>query len=88
MQPVSMRDAAVANIISLTLEWLAQRPVRFPVPEDFSGTRAEPVRGEIPPGKRRVWPGEMLDNGFVDEEAGFTKRRKARNRNFASKMTS
>jgi uncharacterized protein len=47
VQPPSMRDAAVQTIIPRALEWLARRPVTFPVPKDFPGTSAVSVRGEI-----------------------------------------
>lgn len=47
VQPPSMRDAAVQTIIPRALEWLAGRPVTFPVPPDFPGTNAVSVRGEI-----------------------------------------
>ena len=48
VQPASMRDAAVQTIIPRALEWLAHRPVTFPVPKDFPGAKAVSVRGDIP----------------------------------------
>jgi hypothetical protein len=44
VQPASMRDAAVQTIIPRALEWLARRPVNFPVPKDFPGPDAVSVR--------------------------------------------
>lgn len=46
-QPASMRDAAVRTIIPRALEWLAGRPVTFPVPEDFPTPNAVSVRSDI-----------------------------------------
>jgi type 1 glutamine amidotransferase len=48
VQPPSLRDAAVQTIIPRALEWLARRPVTFPVPADFPGTSAVSVRDRIP----------------------------------------
>ena len=47
VQPLSMRDAAVQTIIPRALEWLARRPVSYPVPNDFPTANAVSVRGEI-----------------------------------------
>jgi type 1 glutamine amidotransferase len=47
VQPMSMRDAAVQTIIPRALEWLARRPVSYPVPNDFPTANAVSVRGEI-----------------------------------------
>ncbi len=47
VQPASMRDAAVQTIIPRALEWLARRPVTFPVPKDFPGPDAVSVRGPV-----------------------------------------
>ena len=44
VQPASMRDAAVQTIIPRALEWLAGRPVIFPVPQDFPTADAVSVR--------------------------------------------
>lgn len=48
VQPASMRDAAVQTIIPRALEWLACRPVNFPVPKDFPTPDAVSVRAPIP----------------------------------------
>ena len=48
VQPASMRDAAVQTIIPRALEWLAGRPVIFPVPKDFPNSDAVSVREPIP----------------------------------------
>ncbi|HUX44396.1 MAG TPA: ThuA domain-containing protein [Terracidiphilus sp.] len=50
-QPASMRDSAVQTIIPRALEWLARRPVTFPVPADFPGPDAVSVRVPISTGK-------------------------------------
>lgn len=47
VDPASMRDAAVRTIIPRALEWLARRPVTFPVPKDFPGQNAASVRAPI-----------------------------------------
>jgi type 1 glutamine amidotransferase len=47
VQPASMRDAAVQTIIPRVLQWLARRPVTYPVPNDFPSANAVSVRGEI-----------------------------------------
>jgi uncharacterized protein len=47
VQPASMRDAAVQTIIPRALEWLARRPVTFPIPPDFPTANAVSVRGPI-----------------------------------------
>jgi type 1 glutamine amidotransferase len=44
VQPPGLRDAAVETIIPRALEWLARRPITFPVPKDFPGTGAVSVR--------------------------------------------
>jgi len=43
-----LQDAAVQTIVPRALEWLARRPVIYPVPADFPGTGAVSVRGKIP----------------------------------------
>ena len=43
----SMRCAAVQTIIPRALQWLARRPVTFPVPADFPGTNAVSVRPPV-----------------------------------------
>ncbi|MBW8865642.1 MAG: ThuA domain-containing protein [Verrucomicrobia bacterium] len=42
--PPAMRCAAVQTIIPRAVQWLAQRPVTIPVPQDFPGTNAVSVR--------------------------------------------
>jgi hypothetical protein len=42
--PPGLRCAAVQTIIPRAVEWLAKRPVRFPVPKDFPGTTAVSLR--------------------------------------------
>jgi type 1 glutamine amidotransferase len=49
VQPPGLRCAAVQTIIPRALEWLAHRPVTFPVPKDFPGTGAVSVRDKTPP---------------------------------------
>ncbi len=44
VDPPGMRCAAVQTIIPRALEWLARRPVSFPVPADFPGATAVSVR--------------------------------------------
>lgn len=48
VHPPGLRDAAIQTIIPRALEWLARRPVTFPVPADFPGTSAVSVRATIP----------------------------------------
>jgi type 1 glutamine amidotransferase len=50
VQPPGLMDAAVETIIPRAVEWLARRPVTFPVPADFPGTSAVSVRDRIPGG--------------------------------------
>jgi type 1 glutamine amidotransferase len=45
-----LHDAAVQTIIPRALEWLAKRPVTYPIPADFPGTDAVSVRGKTPQG--------------------------------------
>jgi len=45
--PVSMRCAAVQTIIPRALQWLAGRPVTFPVPPDFPSTNAVSIRPPV-----------------------------------------
>ncbi len=52
VQPASMRCAAVQTIIPRALQWLARKPITFPVPADFPGTNQTSVRGEIPLGSQ------------------------------------
>jgi type 1 glutamine amidotransferase len=48
VEPPGLRDAAVETIIPRALEWLARRPVKFPVPADFPSAAAISVREKIP----------------------------------------
>lgn len=48
VQPASMRDAAVQTIVPRALEWLARRPVTYPVPMDFPRPDADSTRPAIP----------------------------------------
>jgi hypothetical protein len=53
VQPVTMRDAGLQTLVVRALEWLAKRPVTFPVPADFPSENTPSVRGElIPPPER------------------------------------
>ena len=47
VDPETMRCAAVQTIIPRALQWLAGRPVTFPVPADFPGTNAVSVRSPV-----------------------------------------
>jgi hypothetical protein len=47
VQPVTVRDAAVQTLLVRALQWLARRPVTFPVPPDFPTETATSVRGEL-----------------------------------------
>ena len=47
-QPVTVRDAGVQTILVRALQWLAKRPVTFPVPVDFPTENATSVRTELP----------------------------------------
>jgi len=42
--PPGLRDAAVQTIIPRALEWLARRPVTYPLPADFPDTKAVSLR--------------------------------------------
>ena len=44
VDPPGLRDAAVQTIIPRALEWLARRPVTYPVPQDFPGASAVSLR--------------------------------------------
>jgi Trehalose utilisation len=48
VQPVTVRDAAVQTLLVRALQWLAKRPVTFPVPADFPTETATSVRAELP----------------------------------------
>jgi len=47
VQPVTVRDAAVQTLLVRALQWLAKRPVTFPVPADFPSENATSVRGDL-----------------------------------------
>lgn len=47
VQPVTVRDAAVQTLLVRALQWLARRPVDFPVPADFPTENATSVRGPL-----------------------------------------
>jgi type 1 glutamine amidotransferase len=47
VQPVTVRDAGVQTLLVRALQWLAKRPVTFPVPGDFPSESATSVRGEL-----------------------------------------
>ena len=47
VQPVTVRDAAVQTLLVRAIQWLAQRPVTFPVPSDFPSENATSVRAEL-----------------------------------------
>jgi type 1 glutamine amidotransferase len=49
VQPLSMRCAGVQTVIVRVLQWLAGRPVTFPVPPDFPTETTLSIRPEIPP---------------------------------------
>jgi type 1 glutamine amidotransferase len=48
VQPESMRCAGVQTMIVRALQWLANRPVTFPVPKDFPTADQKSIRPEIP----------------------------------------
>jgi type 1 glutamine amidotransferase len=48
VQPESLRCAGVQTMIVRALQWLAGRPVTFPVPEDFPTAEKTSIRPEIP----------------------------------------
>jgi hypothetical protein len=47
VQPVTVRDAGVQTLLVRALQWLAKRPVTWPVPEDFPTATATSIRGEL-----------------------------------------
>ncbi|HYG23486.1 MAG TPA: ThuA domain-containing protein [Verrucomicrobiae bacterium] len=47
VQPVTVRDAGVQTLFVRALQWLAARPVTYPVPTDFPGETATSIRGEL-----------------------------------------
>jgi type 1 glutamine amidotransferase len=48
VQPPAMRCAGVQTILIRALQWLAGRPVTYPVPKDFPTETALSIRPEIP----------------------------------------
>ena len=48
VQPPALRCAGVQTILVRALQWLAKRPVDFPVPPDFPTAEALSIRPEIP----------------------------------------
>ncbi len=47
VQPVTVRDVGVQTLLVRALQWLARRPVTWPVPEDFPTAESTSVRGEL-----------------------------------------
>jgi len=47
VQPVTVRDAAVQTLLVRALQWLAKRPVTYPVPADFPTENATSIRGDL-----------------------------------------
>jgi type 1 glutamine amidotransferase len=47
-QPVTVRDAGVQTLLIRALQWLAKRPVTWPVPADFPTETGTSIRGELP----------------------------------------
>ena len=47
VQPVTVRDAGVQTLLVRALQWLARRPVTWPVPEDFPTAASPSIRGEL-----------------------------------------
>lgn len=47
IQPVTVRDAGVQTLLVRALQWLAQRPVTWPVPADFPTPTSTSVRTEL-----------------------------------------
>jgi type 1 glutamine amidotransferase len=47
VQPVTVRDAGLQTLLVRSLQWLAKRPVTFPVPADFPTESATSIRGEL-----------------------------------------
>lgn len=57
-QPDRMRCAGVQTVVVRALQWLAGRPVNFPVPADFPTADQISVRGEIPLPAPAILPGD------------------------------
>jgi hypothetical protein len=47
VQPVTVRDAGVQTLLVRALQWLARRPVSWPVPADFPTSTSTSVRGDL-----------------------------------------
>ena len=47
VQPVTVRDAAVQTLLVRALQWLARRPVTWPVPADFPTATSASIRAEL-----------------------------------------
>jgi hypothetical protein len=47
VQPVTVRDAAVQTLLVRALQWLARRPVTWPVPADFPTATSTSIRAEL-----------------------------------------
>ena len=47
VQPVTVRDAGVQTLLVRALQWLAKRPVTWPVPADFPTATSTSVRAEL-----------------------------------------
>ncbi len=47
VEPVTVRDAGVQTLLVRALQWLAKRPVTWPVPEDFPSAEATSVRASL-----------------------------------------
>jgi len=54
VQPVTVRDAGVQTLLVRALQWLARRPVTWPVPADFPTATSTSIRGELPIDFRRL----------------------------------
>lgn len=47
VQPVTVRDASVQTLLVRALQWLARRPVTWPVPADFPTATSTSIRGKL-----------------------------------------
>jgi hypothetical protein len=47
VQPVTVRDAGVQTLLVRALQWLAARPVTWPVPADFPTPQSTSIRGDL-----------------------------------------
>jgi hypothetical protein len=48
IQPVTVRDAGVQTLLVRALQWLARRPVTWPVPADFPTASSTSIRKDLP----------------------------------------